>query len=178
MKYLTGAAGIIAILIIGGLIFIYSGMYDISAMVHHNKLTLWMVNTLTDNSIKHNTINDVKVPDLSDSSLIRTGFLHYREMCVDCHEGTGLEKSEISKGLYPSPPNLSKVTDEWTPQQLFWIIKNGLKMTGMPAFGPTHSDDKIWAIVAFTKQLRTMSKEQYQMLDNNAKGENGETEQR
>lgn len=177
MKYLSGAVAVIAILIIGGLLFTYSGMYNMSAMVHHDKLTLWMMNTVRDNSIKHNSNDNIKIPDLSDSTLIRMGFEHYREMCVGCHGGPGLEQSEIAKGLYPSPPMLSKVADEWTPQQLFWITKNGLKMTGMPGFGPTHTDDKIWAIVAFTQKLKNMSEEQYKALDNSTKGESDETDE-
>lgn len=176
MKYLIGAIAVIAALIIGGLIFIYSGVYNISAMDHHSRMTLWMMNTVRDKSIRYNTDDNIKMPDLSDSTLIEMGFEHYREMCAGCHGGPGIEKSEIARGLYPSPPNLKNISDEWTPRQLFWITKNGLKMTGMPGFGPTHPDEKIWAIVAFTKQLKTMTKEQYEVLDKNTKGESDESD--
>lgn len=173
MKFLTGAVSMLVILIIGSLIFIYSGIYDMSATVHHSKLTLWMINTLKDNSINHH-INDsnLKPPDLSDTSLVKMGFVHYREMCVSCHGAPGVDQSDIIvKGLYPRPPKLVRTAKEFTPQQLFWITKNGFKMTGMPAFGPTHSDDMIWAMVAFTEKLPTLTKEQYQFLDNETKGE-------
>lgn len=176
MKYLIGAVTVIALLIVGYLIFIYSGIYNISAMVHHDKLTHWMMNTVRENSIKHNTEDDIKMPDLSDTSLIRMGFVHFREMCVGCHGGPDIEQSEIAKGLYPNPSMLSKAAKDWTPQQLFWITKNGLKMTGMPAFGITHTDDMIWAIVAFTKKLPTLTKEQYQTFDDETKGESAETD--
>ncbi|MGE5409318.1 MAG: c-type cytochrome [Clostridiales bacterium] len=161
MKYLAGAAIVLFILIAGGLIYVYSGIFDVSAMVPHSKLTLWALNTARDRSIAHNTDNDVKVPDLRDSSLIKMGFVHYREMCISCHGAPGVERDEIGKGLYPRGPNLSNSAKEFSPQQLFWITRNGLKMSGMPAFGKTHPDDKIWAIVAFTKKLANMSKEQY-----------------
>ncbi len=174
MKYFLRAGIVIVVLIIAFLAYIYSGIYNVSALVPHNKLTLWIMNTVGDNSIKHHANDDIKTPDLSDSSLVKMGFVHFREMCVGCHGGPGIEQSEIAKGLYPSPPMLSKTAKEWTPQQLFWITKNGLKMTGMPAFGPTHTDDMIWAIVAFTKQLPTMTKEQYQKFDNETKGESDE----
>ena len=173
MKFLTGAVSMLVILIIGSLIFIYSGIYDMSATVHHNKLTLWMINTLKDNSINHH-INDsnLKPPNLSDTSLVKMGFVHYREMCVSCHGAPGVDQSDIIvKGLYPRPPKLVRTAKEFTPQQLFWITKNGFKMTGMPAFGPTHSDNMIWAMVAFTEKLPTLTKEQYQFLDNETKGE-------
>ncbi len=174
MKYLIGAGSVIAVFIIGYLIFIYSGIYDISALVPHDKLTLWMMNTVRDNSIEHNAKNNINTPNLSDTSLIKMGFIHYREMCVGCHGGPGIERSEIGQGLYPKAPSLARAAKDWTPQQLFWITKNGLKMTGMPAFAPTHSDEMIWAIVAFTKKLPTLTKEQYQTLDNETKGESDE----
>ena len=176
MKYFLRTAIIVAVLIAGYLVFIYSGIYNISAMVPHNNLTLWMMNTVRENSIKHNADDKIKMPVLSDDSLVKMGFVHYREMCVSCHGAPGIKQSEFAEGLYPNPPMLSKVAKEWTPQQLFWITKNGLKMTGMPAFGPTHTDDMIWAIVAFTKTLPTMTKEQYQVLDNETKGESDEAD--
>ena len=173
MKYLIGAASLLVILIVGSFIFIYSGIYNMSATAHHSKLTLWMINTLRDNSIKYYaTDSNLKTPDLSDSSLIKIGFVHYREMCAGCHGAPGIEQSEIIvKGLYPHPPKLTRAVKDWTPRQLFWITKYGLKMTGMPAFGTTHSDDMIWAMVAFAEKLPTMTKEQYQILDNKTKGE-------
>lgn len=177
MKYLIGAISVIVLLIIGYLIFIYSGMYNISAMVHHDKLTLWMMNTVREKSIKHNTEDDIKMPDLSNDSLVKMGFVHYREMCVSCHGAPGINQNEFAEGLYPNPPMLSKVANDWTPQQLFWITKNGLKMTGMPAFGPTHTDDMIWAIVAFTKKLPTLSKEEFQIFDDEMQGESDEADE-
>ncbi len=173
-KYLIGAGAVIALLIIGGLIYMYSGLFDISARVPHDTITLWAMNTVRNNSIKHNADNNIKTPDLNDSDLVKMGFVHYREMCVGCHGGPGIERSEIGQGLYPKAPALAKVANDWTPQQLFWITKNGLKMTGMPAFGPTHSDEMIWAIVAFTKKLPTLTKEQYQTLDKETQGESDE----
>ena len=174
MKYFIGAGSVIAVFIIGYLIFIYSGIYNISALVPHDKLALWMMNTVRDHSIEHHANNKITAPDISDTSLIKMGFIHYREMCVGCHGGPGIERSEIGQGLYPKAPSLVRAAKDWTPQQLFWITKNGLKMTGMPAFAPTHSDEMIWAIVAFTKKLPTLTREQYQTLDNETKGESDE----
>lgn len=173
-KYLIGAAAVIVVLIVGGLIYMYSGILNISALVPHDAITMWAMNTVRDNSIEHNADNNIKAPDLNDSSLVKMGFVHYREMCVGCHGGPGIKRSEIGQGLYPKAPTLARAAKDWTPQQLFWITKNGLKMTGMPAFAPTHSDDMIWAIVAFTKKLPNLTKEQYQMLDKETQGESDE----
>jgi mono/diheme cytochrome c family protein len=171
MKYLFGAISLLVIMILAGLLFIYSGMYNMSALSHHSKLTLWGINTLRDNSIRHHASNqNITMPNLSDSAMIKTGFAHYREMCVGCHGAPGVDQADlIVKGFYPRPPKLVRAAKDWTPEQLFWITKNGLKMSGMPAFGPTHTDDKIWAMVSFTRLLPTLTKEQYQTLDKNIK---------
>lgn len=170
MKYLLRAAVVVVILVGGFLFFIYSGMYNMSAMEPHNRLTLWVINTLKDNSIEHHA-KEIKAPNLNDSSMVRLGFAHYREMCVGCHGGPGLSRDEIGQGLYPMAPTLAKSAKELSPSELFWITKNGIKMTGMPAFGRTHSDDKIWAIVSFLEQLPGMTKEQYEAFDKTNKSE-------
>ena len=164
MKYLLRAAVVVVILVGGFLFFIYSGMYNMSAMEPHNRLTLWVINTLKDNSIEHHA-KEIKAPNLNNSSMVRLGFAHYREMCIGCHGGPGLSRDEIGQGLYPMAPTLAKSAKELPPSELFWITKNGIKMTGMPAFGRTHSDDKIWAIVSFLEQLPGMTKEQYEALE-------------
>ncbi len=173
MKYIIRTLIVIAVVAAAGLIFLYSGTYNISAMVPHNKITLWMIHRLTDNSEEHYSKNIV-APNLNDSSMVMTGFLHYREMCQTCHGAPGIERSEIGKGLYPHPPNLAHSAKEMPPSMLFWITKNGIKMTGMPAFGKTHTDDKIWDIVAFLEKLPNMTKEQYQLLDDATKGKSVE----
>lgn len=171
MKYALRTLIVIVVLTIGFILFLESGIYNISAMSPHNKLTLWMIRTLKDNSIEHRYKN-IKAPDnLTDSTLVNIGFSHYNEMCVGCHGAPGISNNEIGKGLYPHPPNLAHSAKEMSPSELFWITKNGIKMTGMPAFGKTHSDDKIWAIVAFMEKLPTMTKEQYNALQITSKNE-------
>jgi mono/diheme cytochrome c family protein len=173
MKYIIGASSVLVILLLGALIFVYSGLYNMGATAHHNKLTLWMINTMRDNSIKYHA-NDpnIKLPNLSDTSLIKTGFAQYSRRCVGCHGAPGKEQGELAqKGYYPHPPPLVRTAKEFTPQQLFWITKNGLKMTAMPAFGTIFSDEMIWAIVAFTQKLPNITSEEYQTLANETKGE-------
>ena len=97
--------------------------------------------------------------------MIVEGFEHYDEMCTGCHGGPGIERSEIGKGLDPQPPNLSDAVKAWTPRQLFWIIKHGIKMTGMPSFGATHNDKDVWNIVALIEKLPEMSPEQYKQMN-------------
>jgi mono/diheme cytochrome c family protein len=150
------------VLAAGFLLYIYSGSYDIAQTSPHNKLTLWAINTTTEHSIESRAKN-IKVPDVKDTSMIIEGFKYYNGMCKGCHGAPGLEQFGMVKGLYPSPPEIYKFPDDVPgPAEAFWIIKNGIKMTSMPAYGPTHSDDELWAMAAFVSQkLATMSPDEY-----------------
>jgi mono/diheme cytochrome c family protein len=146
-----------AALIIAGA---YSGIPDVSATKPEGGLMSWYLNLTKDNSI-HARAKNVTVPPLEGPALLATGFEHYDEMCVTCHGAPGKEPDELARGLNPSPPDLAQSTKDMELSEMFVVVKYGIKMTGMPGFGPTHSDDKIWGIVAFLKRLQTMSPEDY-----------------
>ncbi len=159
----------IAVVAIGGLSFIYSGLYPIGADVPHTKLTFWVLETLRERSIEHAS-RDIQVPDLNDPSMLLAGGADYNDMCVGCHLKPGKDKSDMSQGLYPQPPNLTKeeAGEEEDPlteaRHRFWVIKHGIKASGMPAWGRTHDDKRIWAMVAFLQKLPQLSEKQYQIL--------------
>lgn len=164
MKILSGAFITVLTLLVIFLLFIYSGWYNVSANEQENWIMKWILNTTKDRSIEFRS-KDITVSDLNDSSMLKEGFEHYNEMCVSCHGAPGLEETEVSVGLNPTAPYLVKVAKEIDPKELFWITKNGIKMTGMPAWGKTHSDEKIWAIVAFVKKLPNLTAEEYQKME-------------
>ena len=154
---------IITIVVLIGLfvIFIYSGAYNVSQLVHHNPVTQWAINTTVVHSIDSRD-KDIKVPGMNDTTMLQEGFSHYNEMCVTCHGGPGIQPDDLSKGLYPEPPKFYKSNDMPDTTEAFWIIKNGIKYTSMPAFGPTHSDQKIWAITDFLlNKLNKMTPQEY-----------------
>ena len=81
---------------------------------------------------------------------------------MHCHGAPGVEWSKFSEGLRPDPPDLHEIVDNREPRELFWVIKNGIKMTGMPSFGAIEvPDQEIWSIVAFIKKLPTVKDEDY-----------------
>lgn len=141
-------------------VFIYGGIYNVGADAPHSKIVLGALQELRERAIA-NYSRDVTPPaDLNDSKRIAAGAGLYNEMCTGCHLGPGVERSELSQGLYPSAPELAS-GDDLTPAQQFWVIKHGLKLTAMPAWGKTHSDELIWDMVAFVRQLPRLSPEQY-----------------
>lgn len=153
----------VAGLIVAGFagIFVYLGVYNIGADDPHTKPVYWLVEKLRDGSIAHHSRNIVVPGNLTDPKRIASGAGLYTEMCSGCHLGPGLEKSEISQGLYPRAPELAGERQRSAREQ-FWIIKHGVKLTAMPAWGKTHSDDLIWDMVAFVRQMPKMTAAQYQ----------------
>lgn len=143
------------------LLFIFSGIYNVSQLSPHNSLVRWMINKTKDRSI-HSRIEDIKVPPLNDCAMEVSGFKNYSAMCMKCHGAPGEEMGELTQGLTPKPPRLFEHAKELEPNEAFWVVKNGIKFTAMPAFGPTHSDEDIWNIVAFLKnKLVNMSPDEY-----------------
>ncbi|MCU0344422.1 MAG: cytochrome c [Ignavibacterium sp.] len=176
MKILLSVGLTLIALLVLSLIFIYSGWYNVSANEQENGIMKWVLATTKNNSIEAR-IENISIPDLNDSLMIKEGFEHYDEMCVSCHGAPGEEVTELSKGLNPSAPFLTELEKEIDTRELFWVIKNGIKMTGMPAWGKTHSDEKIWAIVAFMKTLPDMTAEDYKKMGNESVEENENQEQ-
>jgi mono/diheme cytochrome c family protein len=142
------------------IIFIQMGLYNVSTDSPDPRPISWIFSATSDNSIEHHA-RGITAPSLVDSSMIKEGFDHYDAMCVGCHGAPGVDRSEIGKGLYPRGPNLANSAKEMTPEELFWVVKNGIKSTGMPAFGKTHSDEKVWAIVAFLEKMKDMTPQEY-----------------
>ena len=162
MRIVVGAIGaFIALAVAGALVFIYSGVYDIAATTAHSDLTHRAIRTVMERSIKRQA-RSIQVVELDDPEKVHAGFRNFHAMCVTCHGAPGAEASEISRGLYPEAPNLAVAAKAWTPAELFVIIKRGIKMSGMPAWEPTHSSEEIWAMVAFLRILPTMPAAEYQ----------------
>jgi mono/diheme cytochrome c family protein len=152
---------------ISGVVVMFSGLINVAATNPHNPVTNFILSTTMDYSVRAHA-KGITAPPLDDTRMIMDGFRHYREMCVGCHLAPGIDSTEISEGLMPRPPRLQEEVEEWTPEELFWVTKNGVKMTGMPAWGPTHSDARMWAIVAFLEKLPHLTAEQYQEMDRTA----------
>lgn len=153
---LSGIAG----LAIGG--FVWSGMYNVGADDPHLRPTATMLRLMRERSIVRHT-RDVAVPDLKDAALVRQGAGNYDSMCTGCHLAPGMSDTELSRGLYPSPPNFSRL-EPINPAHAFWVTKHGIKASGMPAWGRSMEDEFIWGMVAFLQQLPQLDAAAYKAL--------------
>ncbi len=148
----------------GGLIFIYSGLYDVSAMRPDNPVLAWALHKTFNESVAYHSQGLQAPSDLERPENVRSGARFFRDNCAVCHGAPGMQPSNISQGLLPSPPDLLRAGRRNDPVEVFWIAKNGVNMTGMPAFGKTLSDGQIWAMAAFLHKSRGIAAQDFQTL--------------
>lgn len=169
MKFLWGALFAVFVAIIGVFTVVSSGIVNIGADQEHNPLVYDFLEMTRERSIA-NASQDIVVPDLTQVDMISSGGADYKDMCAGCHLAPDVEKTDLSEYLYPKPPNFTKAEvvahydSEAGAQQNFWAIKHGIMASGMPAWGATHDDDRMWAMVAFIRSLPDLSADQYTML--------------
>ncbi len=153
---LIGVLAIVAA--IGAGVFFFGGYFNVAASVENPGIVNWALARVSAASVARHA-SDTPPGALDDSAMVQRGARAYSQRgCPTCHGGPGVNWAKFSEGLNPDPPDLKEVANELEPQNLFWAIKHGIKMTGMPSFGKIDvPDDEIWSIVAFVKKLPKVS---------------------
>ena len=153
---------VVVVILLGGCaIFIWSGLYNVAATVPHWSPTQLLLEGIREQSIAYHS-KGIQPPSLTNPRMISSGFEHFHATCRLCHGAPGSPSLEFASGMNPRPPDLKTgEVQEGSDGELYWIVRNGIKMTGMPAFGPTHKEEELWGIVAFLRQLPKLTPEKY-----------------
>jgi len=162
MRLLVTALLVATALVISAIAFVYAGLFNVAADAPHSALTFTVMEAIRSHSIATRA-QGIQPPTLDEPALIAAGAEHYAAMCSGCHLAPDKIDSEIRAGLNPKPPDLTK-NSRMSPAEEFWVIKHGIKMSGMPAWGKTHDDSSIWGLVAFLQKLPDLTPAQYQAL--------------
>jgi mono/diheme cytochrome c family protein len=161
LKIILTILACILVAVLGAVGFIYSGLYDVAAVHPDNPVVAWALHTTSDHSVTARLGGIEEPPGLDKPAIVQAGGHLFGENCVVCHGGPGLQPTAIAQGINPAPPNLFRANRHPRMTEMFWFIKNGVKMTGMPGFGKTHSDDEIWSIAAFLRTAPGMSPQDF-----------------
>jgi mono/diheme cytochrome c family protein len=164
MRFLQGFVAALVILFIGAVTVAYSGVYNVAAGAPEIGILQWLLSTTMQRSVKSHAQGLIAPSQLTDQQA-HNGFLIYRETCVYCHGAPKQDPGDIGMGLNPKAPYLPETVGRWNSAQLFWIIKNGVKMTGMASYGASRNDDEIWTLVAFIQTLPKMTPQQYKQME-------------
>ena len=159
-------AALAAVAVAGGVLaFGWSGLFSVAATSGHWPITDWFLHYVMINSVKTYSITVETSTDLDDPALIARGAGHYASGCASCHGAPGRPRNPVIREMVPTAPDLDSKVPTWEPKHLFWIVKNGVKYAGMPAWvSAEEREDEVWAVVAFLLKLPGMSDETYRRL--------------
>jgi mono/diheme cytochrome c family protein len=161
MRFLSfiGAIAIVVTVAVG--VYVFGGFYNIAASVDDLGVVDWVLVRVREASISRHA-GETSVIKLEDPQVIRAGARVFAQQgCANCHGGPGVDWAKFAEGLNPGPPDLKDVAT-LAPEQLFWIVKNGIRMTGMPSFAKAGvSDDDIWRVAAFIRKMPNISEGDY-----------------
>lgn len=143
---------VVGALVAGGVIFVLSGVYNIAASRDHWSVTNLAITILRDRSIAAAS-STVEAPALNDPDLYRLGEQHFLGACTSCHGQPGQPLNPIYANMTPSPPDLIGAFEHYSASEVFWIVRHGLKYTGMPAWPGPNRPDEVWSVVAFLERL-------------------------
>jgi cytochrome c553 len=162
-RWVLTAVGLLAVLGAGAFLVVVSGIVPIKASSGHWPITEWLLQFAKSRSVATHTLG-LETPALDDPSLVLKGATHYEIGCRPCHGNPDLQTPRIAQQMTPRPPYLPPRVPNWSPDELFYIVKHGIKFTGMPAWPAQQRDDEVWAMVAFLLRFPEISAEEYRRL--------------
>jgi cytochrome c553/cytochrome c5 len=153
------ACGAIVIVAVG----VISGVAPINASSGHWAITEAVLDFAKTRSVSTHAWG-IDAPALDDETLVIRGAGQYETACRLCHGGPERRLPPVMAAMTPSPPDLSARLARWTPEELFSIVKHGIKFTGMPAWSAQQRDDEVWAMVAFLRRMPQLNADTYRTL--------------
>ena len=150
--------------VVGGLIFMYSGVFNVAASMEDSSVLNWVLVTVRESSIKLHA-RDVVAPLDKMVADTDNGFRLYRQECAMCHTPVGRSPKNMAVGFNPQAPRFDSPADVMSTQEVFWVTKHGIRFTGMPAWGPSLTDKEILDVTAFITTLFKMKAADYDAID-------------
>lgn len=167
MLILLTASLVLGALGLGVVAIAYSGTLNVAASEDYLPGLKWFFETTATNSIKSHARQAVERGEITEptevtDAMLRQGASEYRAMCIPCHGTPGGSRGEFGRGMKPEPPDLAQVARDMDLAEVYWVVHHGIRHTGMPAFGSTHSKEDLWAIATFVERFDEMTTDQYE----------------
>ena len=163
MRGFLAFIGFLAIVVaIAAAAFFFGGFYSVAGTADNPGAVDWALVNIRQASIARQA-TDTPPGALDTPASVQAGAKAYSERgCTNCHGAPGVEWGKWSEGLRPDPPDLKEIVPHRQARELFWVVKNGINMTGMPSFKLAGVDDpEIWDIVAFIRKLPTVTEQEF-----------------
>lgn len=143
---------------------IYSGTFNVAATVEDSAPLRWVLISTREASVRRYA-RVIEAPRLDGKQQVENGSRLFRDQCKMCHTIPGEKPTMMSEGLNPQAPPLAELVSDMNDAELYWVTKNGIRFTGMPAWAVSHKDQDLWDVVAFMRASATMRAADYEALD-------------
>jgi hypothetical protein len=162
MKFLSLIGALAIVIAVAAAVFFFGGFYNVAATKPDLGIVAWALEYVRDASINRHAVDEPPA-SMGDTATIQAGARAFASRgCTNCHGGPGVKWAKFSEGLRPDPPDLKDSVKDMTPAQIFWVIRNGINMTGMPGFALVEApDEELWTIATFVKKLPDVSEDDY-----------------
>ena len=162
MRFLAIIGALAIIIALAAVVYFFGGFYSVAGTAQDPAIVASALIKVRQASISHHA-TEAPPMSLDDPAVVQAGARAFATRgCVNCHGGPGVKWAKFSEGLHPDPPDLAEIGKELSPPELFWAVKNGINMTGMPSFGAIKTDDQtIWQVVAFVRKMSIVSADDY-----------------
>ncbi len=164
-RWLLQIVTLVSLAGIGGFLVVNTGLVPIKASSGHWPITSWFLHYAMTRAVATQSMM-IEVPDLDEPGMVIKGATHYESGCFPCHGKPTLQNPRIASKMTPNPPYLPPIIHKWEAHELFYIVKHGVKFTGMPAWPAQQRDDEVWAIVAFLQRFPELTEQEYDRLVN------------
>jgi len=163
MRFFYGFITAILVIIIAVVVVVWAGLFNIAATQHSATVERFLGFAATQSIAR---LAEARTnPYREEPQVLSAGLQHYADTCLMCHGAPGVDPNEFAHGLSPQPPEMtSSDVQAYTDGELLWIITHGIMASGMPAFGPTHSEEDIWKIITFVRHMPHLSTEEQERL--------------
>jgi mono/diheme cytochrome c family protein len=159
--WVLGMITALIVAVLAGMFVIFSGIYDTSAKAQHSKLVAWAIHKTMIHSVQRRANALAPLPQMAS---FWSGAREYEAHCMECHGGSGMDRAPWVKGMLPTPPFLVDSSAHWSRKELYNIVHDGVKMTGMPAWREVESDRQISDVVVFLQIMPKLTPKQFQQV--------------
>jgi mono/diheme cytochrome c family protein len=163
IRLVTVAITLVAVVLVGlvgAAAVVYSGIYNVAATGQHLQITYDLLTVAMRQSVRLRS-RDIEPPPLDGQQMLLRGAACFRDKCVQCHGAPGVAQDDIGLAMQPLPGPLMAAREHWRARELYWLTRNGIKMSGMPAWELRLTEEELWSVVAFLQRLPDLNAVQY-----------------
>lgn len=148
---------------------IIGGRFDVAVSAQLPEPVHEAIHRTRVNAVRHRARDlQARPADLDDPATLLDAVAGFEAMCADCHHAPGGAPSALARGLNPKPADLTEAAGKRSLEELFWVSKYGIRMSGMPGWGKTHDDAELWALATLITRFPQLSADAYEQLRSEA----------